>query len=286
MAEVHHEILMNIPDEDLEKLADMYKEHGEIPYASSILTNAIKIRKKRSFLIRFMSTGNCWRNDGTFFALMEFPHSYDLVVCTLDKTCKNVYEGLMRTKRLHFHRPLVFFAVHNTIYPTILKVIEDRKLRVKSDNAYYIYSISRKEAINFKLECPEEVEIRTLCMSHAALINSLWPLKFPHSDEFLASLIEMNGGYGLFMKSTNELVSWALKTGIGQIGVVQTVESYQKKGFASVVTRILARKIAEEDEDPTATIAVSNVTSQNMFKKLGFTNRGLCNYITLKKIVI
>ncbi|KAJ8963358.1 hypothetical protein NQ318_018830, partial [Aromia moschata] len=230
MSEVHNEILMNIPDEDLEKLADMYKQHGEIPYASSILTNGIKIRKKRSFFIRFMSTGNCWRNDGTFFAVMEFPHSYDLVVCTLDKTCKNVYEGLMRTKRLHFHRPLVFFAVHNTIYPTILKVIEDKKLRVKSDNSYYIYTISRTEAVHFKHDCPDEVEIRRLSASDANVVNSLWPLKFTYSEEFIGSLIDINGGYGLVLKSTGELVSWAVKTGLGQIGFVQTVDTYEKRG--------------------------------------------------------
>ncbi|XP_018569129.1 uncharacterized protein LOC108909304 isoform X1 [Anoplophora glabripennis] len=285
MSECHNELLMNIPDEDLEKLADMYKEHGEIPYASSVLTNGIRVRKKRSFFIRFMSPGNCWKDDGTFFALMEFPHSYDLAIFTLDKTCKNVYEGLTRTKRLHFERPLIFYAVHNIVYPTVLKIVQEKNLQVETDNAYYIFTVSKEKALEFNIDCPEEVVLRKLTPAHSTTVDKHWPHNFAHSQEFLSSLIELVGGWGLFLKSNNELVTWGLLTGLGQLGMIQTVESYQKRGYASVITKVLSKKIAERDEDPVGTVAVKNVASQNMFEKLGFENKGQCNYVNLKKII-
>ncbi|KAJ8963357.1 hypothetical protein NQ318_018829 [Aromia moschata] len=47
---------------------------------------------------------------------------------------------------------------------------------------------------------------------------------------------------------------------------------------------MLAKKIAEEDEDPTATISVSNVNSQTMFKKVGLHQQGPVD--THKQIII
>lgn len=68
----HFEILMNISDENLTILANMYKRERGIPYASLALTNGKKIRIDHSYsLMRFMSVGNRWKDDGTFFILME-----------------------------------------------------------------------------------------------------------------------------------------------------------------------------------------------------------------------
>lgn len=68
----HFEILMNISDENLTTLANMYKREKGIAYASLVLTNGKKIREVHSYsLMRFMSVGNRWRDDGTFFVIME-----------------------------------------------------------------------------------------------------------------------------------------------------------------------------------------------------------------------
>lgn len=67
----HNEILMNIPDEELETLANMYREKTRITYASQFLSKGQHIRRKRSLFVRFSSNGNSWREDGTFFAITE-----------------------------------------------------------------------------------------------------------------------------------------------------------------------------------------------------------------------
>lgn len=57
----------------------------------------------------------------------------------------------MRTKRIHFERLLMFSAIPRSIYPTVLKVIHEKNLNVESDNAYYIYTISKAEALEFEI---------------------------------------------------------------------------------------------------------------------------------------
>lgn len=70
--ETHYEVLMNIADDDLTKIADRYKREYGIPYGSLALTTGKKIRRIHRFsLLRFMSVGMRWKDDGTFFVLME-----------------------------------------------------------------------------------------------------------------------------------------------------------------------------------------------------------------------
>lgn len=72
----HYELLMNISDENLTFLGNMYKRENGIPYASLALTNGKKIRQEKSYsLMRFMSVGNRWKDDGTFFIIMEVTYT-------------------------------------------------------------------------------------------------------------------------------------------------------------------------------------------------------------------
>lgn len=68
----HYELLMNIADSNLTILGNTYKREKGIPFASVALANGKKIREDKKYsLMRFMSLGNRWRDDGTFFILME-----------------------------------------------------------------------------------------------------------------------------------------------------------------------------------------------------------------------
>lgn len=55
---------------------------------------------------------------------------------------------------------------------------------------------------------------------------------------------------------------------------LQTLENYQKRGFGSLVTKALAKKVAELGHDSYTTIYDDNVASQNLFEKIGFQSKG------------
>ncbi|KAG5894606.1 hypothetical protein JTB14_026137 [Gonioctena quinquepunctata] len=277
----YDDILVDIPDESLEELADIYeKKCTNIPYASSLLRNGKRLRDKGVFYITFMSPGDSWKKDGTFFALMEFPGKYHLTVFTLSESANNIYESLMKTKRIHFDG-LVFYALHNSLYQTILRIIGEKKLKTVKTNPNYIYTMPKEVAMDFQLELPPEVKLAKLEVSHSNLVSSHWPHRFPRCEEYIAAFIENNGGFGLFLKSTNELIAWVLKTGVGKIGVLETVEAHRKKGYASILTKTLSKEIALEGENPTTNVLDTNIASMKLMEKLGFRNVGLCYYITL-----
>lgn len=71
---------------------------------------------------------------------------------------------------------------------------------------------------------------------------------------------------------------------LGHIGIVQTLEEYQKKGFASLVAKKVAKSIAGDEENPIAFVPIGDEPSQLFFEKLGFQNVGTENTIELEKV--
>lgn len=51
------------------------------------------------------------------------------------------------------------------------------------------------------------VQLRKLERKKAKLINSEWHYRYPGSEGFIASFIDLNGGYGIYFKETNQLES-------------------------------------------------------------------------------
>ncbi|XP_023017117.2 uncharacterized protein [Leptinotarsa decemlineata] len=285
MSEQLDEILVDIPNKFLDTLADTYRKSGKVPYASSLLRHGKKLREAGKNFITFMSPGDSWKENGSlFFALMQFPHKYQVAIFTLTNNDEKIYETLMKTNRIDFNKnKVVFYALPNCLYPTILRVIEDMALKIEKTNVNYIYTMCRKDALKFQIEYPPGMKSAKLESHHSKLVSSSWTHSFPGSQEYVEAFIDNNGGIGLFVESTNELVAWALKTGVGKIGLLQTAPNHRKKGYASIITKLLSKQIAEEGENPTTNVLISNTASIKLMEKLGMQNVGTCYYITVFK---
>lgn len=93
----------------------------------------------------------------------------------------------------------------------------------------------------------------------------------------------MNGGFGLFSKDHDELVAWVMKTCLGQIGFLQTMEGQTRKGYAEFLAKVISRQIAEEGFEPMAAISQDNAASLSLFRKLGFQFDGVCYFLEVNK---
>ncbi|KAJ8968985.1 hypothetical protein NQ314_001995 [Rhamnusium bicolor] len=262
MSEAEDDILVDIADEDLPKLAKIYESHKDwAPHAYSTITTGIEWKKK---------------SGGKYMTFI-----FDVFIFTLNETGENVYDALMKTRRLETNfsdRPRLFYSIHNKLYPAVFKALKERKIEIYAEIPCYLYAIPKEEALKFDVECPPEVYIKQLDKTDAPVISALWPHRYKNADKFVEILIEMNGGYGIFLKSSNELVSWALLSMMGQLSLVQTVDDQKKKGYASLITKYLSKELAKKGHDALGTILVENIVSQMMFEKLGFRSLGLCTF--------
>lgn len=55
---------------------------------------------------------------------------------------------------------------------------------------------------------------------------------------------------------------------------LQTHESYQKQGLGTLVSKALAKRVAELGHDSYTTIFDDNIASQNLVEKIGFQAKG------------
>lgn len=104
----------------------------------------------------------------------------------------------------------------------------------------------------------------------AVKMNSVWPRAHEGSQQLLELLIEVNPSVGLYTDK-GELVAWSVGLEVAALGALQVDANYLRRGFGSLITKALSKKIAiERDYDITAHIVFNNTNSLNMFQKLGF----------------
>lgn len=134
----------------------------------------------------------------------------------------------------------------------------------------------------FSISEDANIEIKPLNAIHSFVIKEHWPHPLIGEDDIPCALIDVNGGYGIFLKSTGQLVSWGIKTMMGQIGFVQTLKEFQRKGYASIIVRKFAKEFASEGINPCAIVAIDDIVSHNFFENNGFKKVGYCHNIYLK----
>ncbi|XP_018560931.1 uncharacterized protein LOC108903292 isoform X2 [Anoplophora glabripennis] len=195
---------------------------------------------------------------------------------------KNIYEGIKETNKFEADdcndKILFLYAIHNKFYPIVAKAVREKGINLSIDDHCHMFSIPQEEALKFETECPPDVYIKQLDKSYANFINSIWPHRYEDSEKFIELLIEMNDSYGVFLKSTNELVSWILLSMLGQLGVLQTEDEHKRKGYASLITKYMSKQLALKGYNAFGTVIDTNHSSISMFTKLGFRSLGIAMY--------
>ncbi|XP_044269901.1 uncharacterized protein LOC123014716 [Tribolium madens] len=242
-----------------------------------------KNSEKHRETLKLFSPNDSWKTDGTIIArIILVDDNQDIIVFTLDDQCTNLYQGLVETLLLNYNNiRTYFYGVHEKHVPSITTFLHQKNLAIDFNVPTYFYCISPEQASKFTLECPPDVYLKKLEPCAGQQVDAAWPHRFPGSDKYLTSFIEANGGYGLFLKSTHEMVAWVLKHVWDHLAKLQTEEAHKRKGYASLVTKALSKEISNEGHWPLGTILLENKKSISMFEKLGFSSIGICNFLVV-----
>ncbi|KRT79037.1 hypothetical protein AMK59_8424 [Oryctes borbonicus] len=277
---MNEDILQEISDGDLPLLSKLYANHqNEAPHVYSLLNTCIVWKKKKpnSNYLTFFGVNGDWLESGTFILLMQYA-CYDLFIFTLERDCKTLFESLTRTKTIDYTKRIIWYAIADRHTSTVVDALKELKPSFYQPIPGAFWVIEREKALQFKIECPDDVYIGKLNKSHVPLINCHWPHRFEGSEVYLGAFVELNNCYGVFLKSDDKLVSWVLKNHMGQLGILQTLSEHKRKGYGSLITKVLSKEIAEEGHHPLGTVVRGNVASETMFATLGFRCTDLCIY--------
>ncbi|CAK9833148.1 hypothetical protein ANTRET_LOCUS9875 [Anthophora retusa] len=285
------DILQRLPFEKWHLLQNKIKyKWPTFAYYYYWIENAIKWKKKDpdiSIQI-FCPHGNF--EQGTFIGIASYA-LYFVIILTLEPNDEIIKKILTETKVIDWSQLVHFATVHGSIVPNVLSAIENLKSlqNVETDLIlpFNFYFKSAEECADTKIWIPDECYIKPLNKSDVSLIHSIWPHRDPKypelSTKYLSTLIELNGGVGLYLKEDNSLISWAIQNDWHGLGIVQTVEKYKRKGHAKTVVNVLSKKLGKQGISTTLFIVKGNIASETMFKNLGWTVISPFTWIMFKK---
>ncbi|KAL1509184.1 hypothetical protein ABEB36_003960 [Hypothenemus hampei] len=273
------DILIQLSDDEVTELADLYSTHkNEIPNVHSILQTFIKMKEINiKNCVSIFSPRNCWREDGTFFALLN-SFGEDIFLHSLDKTGKNLFEGMLKTNRFHF-RPdpvrdyTLLPGVHEHFAQRILEILTQKSKHTRivthKTNLWYL---EKNEAEKLEIMSSQQMYVRELESTDIPSIVSKWPDSQNYSADVgkLGLSIKLWKGFGVYLTANKELVSYILMFDSsvgGQVKIVETDEEFINNG--SMLVTAMAKYLAEEGFGTCATVK-EGVISEKFFKKLNF----------------
>lgn len=117
--------------------------------------------------------------------------------------------------------------------------------------------------------------VRRLEPHHARFVYDEWWAKHTVSVDCIADVIRHLPSAGIFTKTDNQLICWAVcNPPGGGVSHLFTVKEHRGKGYARHLVKYLSKELARNGLAPFATITRANEASRNLFSRLGFVVTG------------
>ncbi|CAO1405511.1 unnamed protein product [Diamesa hyperborea] len=285
------DILRELSDEELNDVLKQLKE--KLPYAIRdyyFIQCALKFKENAinfsdvsvKCLPKFYTHKNGNKDNCTVFAVTG-NEDHTVSAFTFEKSLNELKECFDHTKFIKWEQGVLVVLMHAEQIDVPLQTIMDNGANfAKVEKASY-YWMTKEEAqhVSFAIHIPDNTLIKNLTEHHAKTCNDMWQWRYSNSENYIRSMILLNGGYGLFDQKTNELLAFALINDHLATGLLNVIEHCRGKGYGELMARYLTIKIAEMGLHPTCYIDAQNTVSQKLYNKIGYNKIGDINWITV-----
>lgn len=290
------DILVELSDEEIEESREFYKklDRVEFVYVHLYLKNQLRWNQQMKRMsedevmeisdrckMRFFRPRD-GRNEHKTLIGITGDDEYTIFIVTLDESLLELRQSLEQTSVIKWEKTPMFVAVHRRYHKMMYEIFETKNVRVRLDNYCSTIWISKTKGTNFDFSIPDGAELRELKDDEAKLINEAWPYKYPGSEKFIRSLIHLNSGFGIY--ENQKLVSWILQVECFGLGLLQTLDDYQGKGYARILTRAMTKRISKElDEDVILFASYSRPKTVDLYIRYGFKHVSYTHWLYLRK---
>lgn len=209
--------------------------------------------------------------------------NYTVFVMSMEESLNELRECLEQSKIIKWHQLPLCVASHERFNKLMYEIFEMKKLRVRFDNRCSTIWMDRVKASHFDYTVPNDVELKEVTISDYVMMNETWPYNYPGSESFIKSLIVLNGGLGVYRNG--ELISWILQVESFGLGLLQTLEQHQGKGYARLLTRALTQLISKKyDEDVILFASHTKPKTVELYLRYGFQHVSYTHWFYLEHI--
>lgn len=133
---------------------------------------------------------------------------YTIFVMTLEESLNELRECLEQTNIIKWHQLPLCVAIHERFHEVMFAVFAKNNLNVRFNNRCSTFWMDQSKASSVDFTIPSDVELSELNVSNYVQMNESWPYRYPGSEIFIRSLIQLNGGLGVYL--SGELIAWML----------------------------------------------------------------------------
>lgn len=289
------DILVELSNDEIEEYRLFYKNLNKVEYVYVHLylknqlrwntqmmqyteeeLNEISDRCKMRFY-RHRNGNSKWR---TIIGLTG-DKEYTMFIMSLEESLHELRECVEQSNIIKWHQLPLCVSVHDRFRNMMYEIFEMKKIRVRFDNRCSTFRMDRDKASKFNYTTPNDVQLKELKITDYAMINETWPYKYPGSESFIKSLIILNGGLGVYQNE--ELISWILQIECFGMGLLQTMEQHQGKGYARLLTRALTQLISKKyDEDVILFASHGKPKTVDLYLRYGFLHVSFTHWFYLE----
>lgn len=201
---------------------------------------------------------------------------------SLEESGAELIDCIERSTKIGWKKRPIYVCVSEEHYDVVKKVLD------KKNSNWYIFTpeticgISREDVRKFDVNVPDHLILKTL--QQKDVINENWPHQYEGSYNYILSNVLLNGGLGLYNRSDNKLIAWAVINEFYCPGFLHCIDQERRKGYGSLVFRALCKKkIVEKDNLDVYTIFLDdNSASRGLFiDRLGFKTINTLRWIEI-----
>lgn len=208
--------------------------------------------------------------------------NHTLFFSSLDESLDELRSCLIRTRLINWTLLPMFVAVLRRFHKMSYEILEVKNIGVRIDNYCSTLWLPKEKARELVVVVPEDVELRNISLKDGEKMNEVWLYKYPGSVNFINSLIKLNGGLGIY--KCDEILSWVLHIECFGIGLLQTLEEHQGKGYARILSKAIAKKISEDyDEDVILFASYGRPRTVDLYTRYGYRHISHTHWLYLKR---
>ncbi|XP_001238135.3 uncharacterized protein LOC4578369 isoform X1 [Anopheles gambiae] len=168
-------------------------------------------------------------------------------------------------------KPMFVIGDNSEIRAKLSQLTVELKVQFESWSDCVNYWMPQTEAAKLSYIVPADVDLKPLQVQHAKQLNEWWPYRYRTSQQYFESAIKYFGAFGLFDKTSGELVACVFQNDHDAVGHLYTVHERCNRGYGCTLAKAITKHIAVQyKQDVHTFIDGNNERSIRLFNKIGY----------------
>uniref|UniRef100_A0A1B6D630 N-acetyltransferase domain-containing protein n=1 Tax=Clastoptera arizonana TaxID=38151 RepID=A0A1B6D630_9HEMI len=218
--------------------------------------------------------------DGSVYAIARFKNGPTFITFhCVDLHFDYILKHLNETKIIDWNEDIIFEAIHEKFTPILRIIIAEKKLKIVNEDVVHQVWLNYHKRKEMLVLVPDPLYIAPMRKREFKFIKQNWEYYSSELEPVINTTLENNCVIGLYHRSNDSLMGWAVEQHFGGIGMLYVLEEYRNQGYGATIIQAMCHRMIDRQIDPYAFIHINNSRSLALFEKVGFKKINLAHWV-------